>query len=96
MERLFLLSFVAKLGFFLMLGYSFIQAIVWSTAIFMMLTVGWRIVRMVFPGGPTPVPPGEIEDAVLIYTWGEAIAFNAGGLRACYVLALAVVLVSFY
>ena len=52
------------------------------------LNLSWKIWSMVYPGGPKPVPEGEIEDAVLIYTWSEAFEICGTRLRILYTLAL--------
>lgn len=63
--------------------------------IFLSLYTVVGIILLVYPGDPKPVPEGEIEDAVIVYTWAEAFALKTEYLRFLYALVLVTALMYF-
>lgn len=66
----------------------------WLTVLLFGLLVTYRLLSMVYPRDPRPVPPGVIQDAVIIYTWAEALSHNARLLRLWYVTILVALMFS--
>lgn len=65
-----------------------LQVTIWLFFLAMSLKTVYHMFRLVHPLDPAPVPPGEIEDAVLVYTWREAFVLSAGRLKFNYFLLL--------
>ena len=55
---------------------TLIQGSVWAITLSFTIILARMIFRMVYPSDSKPVAEGQVEDAVLVYTWTEAIHLN--------------------
>lgn len=76
-----------------MFGITYGQVLVWAATAIATFVLFFRTWRMVHPADPKPVPVGQIEDAVLVYTWGEAISMSQHYFYALGMMFLASMLV---
>lgn len=82
MNRLILVAMVVCIGVFTHFDATLLQTLVWTGTFLATMSLTTRIIALMYPGDPKPVPEGEIEDAVLVFTFFEALSLHSG-----YVLA---------
>lgn len=66
----------------------------WVVVLWYGIRTLWKLTKLVYPDGPKPVPEGEIEDAVLVYTWPEAFVLMGSRLRFMYALLLITIILT--